>query len=86
MPLHSTCSGYSCLHSVLGMVYGVCVFVCHLYCTTMVVYCMLLLTRRIIRDCIYKLILCQQYQSILYVSTRNKFFKAMVLPFVEPYL
>jgi hypothetical protein len=33
MPLHSTCSGYSCLHSVLGMVYGVCGF-----CVSLVLY------------------------------------------------
>ena len=47
---------------------------------------MLVLFRRIVRNCIYYLILWHQYQSILYVSTRNKIFKVMVLPFVEPYL
>ncbi len=87
MPLHSTCTGYSCLNSVLCMmVYGVCVFVCHLYCTAMVlVYCMLVLIRRIVRNCIYCLILWHRYQSILYVSTRNKIFEAVVLPVVVPY-
>jgi hypothetical protein len=63
------------------MVYGVCVFVCHLYCTTMVVYCMTILIRRIVHDCIYWLILWLQYQSILYVSTRNKIFWSVGIAF-----
>ena len=42
--------------------------------------------RRIVHECMYRYKLWHQYQSILYISTRNKSFTPSVLLSVEPYL